>query len=256
MKVSLALHLAMLSAFAIAEEEWVSVGATQVVAPASSQKKATHEKRPHFAGKPLSGNSELLSELMSQIEYMQRDNAQLRSIVEQQEQQIQLMQQQQQERYLDLDRRLSALMKMPTVTGSSPAPDVVKKSSSDAYKAARDLIKQNKLADANKAFNDFIRLYPNDPLLANAHYWNGEVYLVQGNYEDAHHEFRLVIDQHPDHLKAADASYKMGVILHKQKKVAAARRWLKKVIEQYKEKSSATASLAQSYLDSMASSAP
>ena len=259
--VILPLALAI-SLSAVAEDEWVSVGANRTVAPAQpdTQSPSSSLSTPlpsptyHSANSGAEADSsDLLSELLLQIEQMQQEIAELRSQIESQGQQLSGMEQDQQARYLDLDRRVAALSQTkttvkPVTSVSGEAQTAAAASSADAYKAAMTLVREKKYSDANDAFTAFVKQYPDDKLVANAWYWNGEVYLVQSQFEPAKSAFEQVVTQFPDHAKAADATYKLGVTFHKLGNDQEARRWLNTVIERYEGQSDATVRLAKSYL--------
>lgn len=243
---------------AVAEDEWVSVGANTAVAPAQTDVVVPAETTPANSSaipesvNDVAGGGDLMSELLIQMEQMQQEIATLRSLVETQEKQLATLEQEQQTRYLDLDRRIASLMTQPvatqpeqTATEGTPAKAV---SPADAYKAAMTLVREKKFSEANQAFSAFTADYPQDKLVANAFYWNGEVYLVQNKLDEAKVAFEQVVAQFPDHSKTADASYKLGVTLHKLGDDALAREWLEKVIDQYPGKADGTVRLAQAYL--------
>jgi tol-pal system protein YbgF len=80
--------------------------------------------------------------------------------------------------------------------------------------ASNLLLKQRDFEGAVQAFKQHIIDYPNSPYSANAHYWLGEIYLLQGQDELARQAFTRVIEQHPSHSKALDANFKLGKIYH------------------------------------------
>jgi tol-pal system protein YbgF len=80
--------------------------------------------------------------------------------------------------------------------------------------ASNLLLKQRDFKGAVQAFKQHIIDYPNSPYSANAHYWLGEIYLLQGEDELARQAFTRVIEQHPSHSKALDANFKLGKIYH------------------------------------------
>ncbi len=251
--VVLTFALVAVTASANADDQWVSVGAARPVAPAaqntptdSSVRAAVTTPASNAPAVIPAASSGLLSEISMQMEQMQQEIAELRGRVEEQDNLIRRLTQEQQERYLDLDRRIAVLL-----AGGSPvaAPAaVVKESPAEAYKNAMMLVREKKFAEANAAFNDFVKTYPQDPLVGNASYWSGEVYLVQSDLDKALESFRKVVTQYPDHDKAADATYKMGITLHKKGDVAQAKVWLQKVIDLYTGKADSTVRLAKSYL--------
>ncbi|WP_419811351.1 tol-pal system protein YbgF [Bacterioplanoides sp.] len=266
-----------LAAGAVAEDEWVSVGASRSVAPAQpdtqspssssslSLPSATHHSASSEAD---ADSSDLLSELLLQLEQMQQEIAELRSQVESQGQQLSVMERDQQARYLDLDRRVATLSQpkaalKPIAAGAGSAGAITEsaaqttsqtntqtstQSPAEVYKAAMTLVREKKYSEANNAFTAFVQQYPNDKLVANAWYWNGEVYLVQSQFEAAKNAFEQVVQNFSGHGKAADATYKLGVTFHKLGDDQQARRWLTRVIEQYEGQSDATVRLAKSYL--------
>lgn len=251
--VVLTFTLAVVSASVNADDQWVSVGAARAVAPAT-QNTPTDSSALAVVKTPANNSpavipaasSGLLAEMSMQMEQMQQEIAELRGRLEEQDNLIRRLTQDQQERYLDLDRRMAALL-----AGSSPvsAPAAVaKESPADAYRNAMTLVREKKFADANLAFNDFVKNYPQDSLVGNALYWSGEVYLVQGDLDKALDSFRKVVDQYADHDKAADATYKIGITLHKKGDVAQAKAWLQKVIDRYTGKADSTVRLAKAYL--------
>jgi tol-pal system protein YbgF len=252
--VVLTFALVAVTASVNADDQWVSVGAARAVAPATqntptdSSDRATVKAPANITPATApAASSGLLSEMAMQMEQMQMEIAELRGRVEEQDHLIRRLTQDQQERYLDLDRRMAALL-----AGGTPAavvaPVAVKESPAEAYKNAMTLVREKKFAEANVAFSDFVKNYPQDPLVGNALYWSGEVYLVQSDLDKALESFRKVVTQHPDHDKAADATYKMGITLHKKGDVAQAKVWLQKVIDLYTGKADGTVRLAKSYL--------
>ena len=260
-----------------AEDGWVSVGSTQVVAPAKKPSDNTgpsqYQSLPSTSGgipssEPVAGalpqlsgtisgdsDSGLVNELLAQVEQLQQEVAMLRGKVEEQAARQQMLEQSQQDRYLDLDRRVSALTTggysqtvadTATPTGKTPA-----KPASEAYRDAMELVRAKKFGEAAAAFDQFTTQYPDDALVANATYWAGEVYLIDNKLDLAAERFSTVTEKFPQHSKAADATYKLGVTLDRQGKKPEARKVLNQVITQYAGKADGTVALARSYLDKM-----
>ncbi|WP_320820689.1 tol-pal system protein YbgF [Thalassolituus sp.] len=268
-KTVLTLALVAFAAAASADDDWVSVGATRVVAPASSSPVDTTQRNfspsiPQSVATPAADNT-LVSELLTQIEQMQEEIAMLRGRVEEQDNQIQTIQQEQQDRYLDLDRRIAALMvadpviddvPKATTSGSNIVPPTTSVTPSDAYKAAMTLVREKKFSEAGAAFDAFVSQYPSDPLVPNARYWSGEVNLVGGQLDRAAERFRTVISDFPDSAKAADAAYKLGVTMHRKGNDEQARIWLQQVIDRYTGRADGTVSLAKSYLGKIGQKTP
>lgn len=255
--------LAAFAASAYSEDGWVSVGATRVVAPASTSTDTNQPSIPAtFSSSPSTASSDnLVSELLTQVEQMQGEIANLRGQLEQQQAVIERMERSQQDRYLDLDRRISLLTTQPeaalapAVPTASESTDVVIPAG-DAYRAAMELVKAKKFPEARTAFDDFTKTYPDDPLTVNAIYWAGEVSLVTGEIEVAEARFRQILETYPDHSKAADATYKLGVALHRKGDNAGATKVLNEAVEKYSGIADSTVSLAKAYLKKIVAEAP
>jgi len=256
------LALAGITASAYSEDGWVSVGSTQVVAPASSEP-VNSTPASQISVPSANPGGDLLTELMLQVEQMKVEIASLRGQLEEQQAKVRKMEASQQDRYLDLDSRISALTASASTAlqpaSGTPADDTGSGGdlppAADAYKAAMQLVRAKKFSEARTAFDSFAENYSADPLAVNAIYWAGEVSMVEGKLEEAEERFRQVADNHPDHNKAPDASYKLAVVLDKSGNTEEARALLRSVIKKYKGKSDSTVALAEAYLDKMSGEA-
>jgi len=102
-----------------------------------------------------------------------------------------------------------------------------------AYIAAKSAYDRRSFEQAIRMFEDFIALYPNDPLAANSQYWMAESYYAAGSYRKALREFESVIQRYPSSPKAADAQVKIGLCHIRLKNMDMARTELRKVKSQY-----------------------
>lgn len=251
----LVLSTALVCAHANAEEEWVSVGSTQVVTPASGET-ASSSSQPSFESSQ--SESGLINELLLQVEQMQQEISSLRGQLEQQKARLQKMELSQKDRYLDLDRRLSKITTPTDVVipvaqvepDSSTSQDeaVETEQAQSAYDQAYALLKERKFDEAEVAFDGFVQDYPDDALVANALYWSAEVSLIRGDLDKATNNFRTIVNTYPQHNKAPDALYKLGVTVHRQGNNEEARVLLNKVVEDYSGIADGTVVLARSYL--------
>ena len=205
---------------------------------------------------------------MMLLQQLQDEVRVLRGMVEQQQYQIRQMEQQQRDRYRDLDRRIasgqgsstsgSVSSVSPSVVGDSatgsaavtpPAPLPAANSTptdAQAYQQAFSLVRQKDFPAALAEFDKFIELYPDSVRLPNAYYWVGEVNLAEQKLEPAKAAFERVLQMFPQHRKAADASYKLGVIYHQMGDQAKADEIFKDTVSRYPE--SSAANLARDYL--------
>ena len=186
-----------------------------------------------------------------QSQILREEVRQLRGMVEQLSYELQRVKQRQMDDYLDIDRRLSSAMAGLDTAGQSdiaegqpetavpgeqavdsvqsgnlmPAaavdPATVQQPAynseeiAESYaRASNLLLKERDFKGAVAAFKQHIVDYPDSPYLANAHYWLGEIYLLQGQDELARQAFTTVVEKYPSHGKAQDANFKLGKIYH------------------------------------------
>lgn len=117
------------------------------------------------------------------------------------------------------------------------------------YNAILDLIRKQKAYDqAISRLYEFIDRYPEGDLTVNAYYWLGEVYLAKPQLEQAKQAFTIVATRYPDHRKAPDALYKLGVTLDRLGSREDARRYMERVTREYPD--SGAAGLAKKFLSS------
>jgi len=215
-------------------------------------------------------NNSAGSDMFNRIQLMQEEIRDLRGAVEELTHELQQLKKRQMDDYQDLDSRLSAgpgpapaTNPAPAVqeeaeldpilaaaqsggggqTQSTPAPG----SSADelqSYTAAYDLLKNRKIDAAVEAFNAHLKLYPDGKYAANAHYWLGEIYLLQNNLGAAETSFATVVNNFTTDRKSPDAMFKLGRVYHLQGQTAKAKAMLERAVNT----NSSAAALAQAYL--------
>lgn len=230
-------------------------GATTLVLPVEAPSLVT----------PSMGDDNSLGGLVIRIQRLQEEIMRLNGRVEEQADQIRKLQEQGLERYIDLDRRLAQLntatsaessrdsdlestddtLATPPVTGT-PAPEVGEKA---AYKNAYELVKDRSFDQAVVAFTEFLSSYPLGRYAPNAHYWLGELYLVvtPAEPELARQNFKLLLDQYPDHNKVPDTLYKLGRVHFLKGNREQSRDYLNRVIAEHP--SHPAAQYAQDFID-------
>ena len=83
------------------------------------------------------------------------------------------------------------------------------------------------------AMQNFVADYPAGEYTANAHYWLGELYLQNKEYDLSLQQFDRVLTQFPSSIKYADSLLKMGYALAAMGKNTEAQQRLQSVISQY-----------------------
>jgi tol-pal system protein YbgF len=115
----------------------------------------------------------------------------------------------------------------------------------DYEAASNKLLKGRDIDGAAAALQLHLDKYPASPYTANAHYWLGEIYLLQRSDELARQSFTTIVEQYPNHPKVMDSNFKLGKIYFQLDQTKLARRYLEKAAAS----SGGVASKAQSYLD-------
>ena len=161
-----------------------------------------------------------LVELTVQSDELDRRTAALQGRVESLEHDTEGTASRQRDLYVDLDERIRSLeqsMVGPANTanvmdggtllpGQLPVPGG---SDQDNYRAAFELLKEQRYEPAAMAFSQFLVSFPESQLAENAQYWLAESYYVTGEFEKALTDFERVIRQYPGARKVPDALLKM-----------------------------------------------
>ena len=212
---------------------------------------------------------ELASSRYDIMQNLQEEVRMLRGLVEELSYDLQQVKQRQLDDYLDLDRRLglgsninesavsdrftspvaildsqdalAALASSGTSAGmdvsTSPVgvtSDLVDDQSlvkADYNAASKKLLKERDIEGAAVALKMHLETYPGSPFAANAHYWLGEIYLLQGDTEFARQAFTNIVERHADHPKAMDSRFKLGKIYFQLGEVDRARNLLEQVAQ-------------------------
>ena len=216
-------------------------------------------------GQPQGQN---LGNLFYQIQQLQQEVMRLNGKVEEQAHELRKLKEQSLERYVNLDKRLSAGGGVaPAANGGSgsttaaaitPAPSSGGQSKvaeqpgeGDAYRAAYALVAGQQFDQAVKGFKQFLQNFPDGKYAANAHYWLGELYLVvqPQDLESSRQSFTLLLAQYPDNNKAPDAMYKLGKVYFMKGNREKAREYLDRVIRDYGSTNSSAVKLSRDFID-------
>lgn len=219
-----------------------------------------------------------VGELYNQVLQLRDEVQQLRGLVEEQGEQLRQLKQQRLDDYIGLDRRITALggapAETPTAPGGAPATDMradpapqteviradvppqppVNRPTAPmageepAYQAAYELVRARKFPEALAAFNSFLQQYPQGVLAGNAHFWIGELYLLNGDSESAKPHYEALVYQFPGNPKQPDGMFKLGRIYHQEGDAARARELLQRVANDTQNTGSSAPRLAREYL--------
>jgi tol-pal system protein YbgF len=197
-----------------------------------------------------------------QIQVLQDEIRTLRGMVEEMNYEVTQLKARQMDDYMDLDRRLSAAAtggaKNPaqptrpvtvgasTQTASIPLgiPAAGSAEETEHYSNAYNQLKAGKVSESIALFKEHHAKYPNGKYVANAHYWLGEIYVVQGQLDLARQSFSTVTENYPAHRKASDSTFKLGQVYYLLGDKAKS----KALLEKAASGNDNAARLAQSYL--------
>lgn len=218
------------------------------------------------------------AQLLNQIKGLQQEVQELRGQLDIQAHELQALKDQQLAFYKDFDARLNhapthtaqaeapidlsigqsaataartqpATGKTAVVASPTPAKTAQRTNPADEqirYLAAYDLVKTKRYDEALLAMQDFISQYPRGGYTANAHYWMGELYMVQKDYPQAIQHFEVVLKNFSSSSKAAACSLKIGYALASSGQESEARQRLQQVIKNFPD--TPTAQLASTKL--------
>ncbi len=100
----------------------------------------------------------------------------------------------------------------------------------DQFQVAFDNIRDKKWQDAKTSFEQFIADNPNNQLSGSAHYWLGELYILEKNYREAALIFAEGFQKFPDSIKAAEMLFKLSQSLYQVEKNVEACKTMEKLI--------------------------
>ncbi len=100
----------------------------------------------------------------------------------------------------------------------------------DQFQVAFDNIRDKKWQDAKTLFEQFISDNPENQLSGSAHYWLGELYILEKNYREAALVFAEGFQKFPDSIKAAEMLFKLSQSLYQVEKTTEACKTMEKLI--------------------------
>lgn len=138
----------------------------------------------------------------------------------------------------DLSKRLAALEDRlskleANVAEQSKKAAEAQQSPEALYQRGLDAMNAGEPAKARESLSKFLDLYPKHKLAANAHYWMGETYYSEKNYEQAVLEFQEVIKNYPDKEKVPAAMLKQGMAFREMGDNKSAQYIFKKLVEEH-----------------------
>lgn len=221
-----------------------------------------------------------LNPLLVQIDDIQQQLQSLQGKIESQQHMIKVLEEQVRNQYLALEKRLVPRNNQPpmaysakpvaasSISASSMGPrplvdlsSAKKETSPDrksmmpnaaptpaaerAYQAAFQLLKTKQYNEAIEAFETFNKKFPNDLNVANADYFLGQLYLLQGQAGPAINFFKRFITRYSQDARVPDAMLQCGLAYFAKGDKQMAMDTFEKIIQQYPDSKAAQAAQAR-----------
>jgi len=200
------------------------------------------EKRVLKLEDAVKQQTQSMLDLQSQIEALNTEIRKLRGQNEETTHGLQDAEKRQKDFYVDLDTRLrhfesaeeaakEAAAKPPVASVSADSNDPV--SEDRAFEAAYGLFKAGSQANAVKAFQEFLKKYPDSVHAPNANYWLGKAQFALKDYKGALDTYQGILKDFPETPKTADVLYGIAVCQQGLKRHIAAHKTLKQLVAKY-----------------------
>ncbi len=184
--------------------------------------------------------SQLIAELVLQINQLQQEVRQLRGQLEEQDYRMNQLSKQQRDLYIDLDKRIQAAGVAQPVDETGEVaengdtnPATASSEVQDAYNKAFTQYKDKQFAFAKSSFKSFLEAYPQEPLASNAHFWLGQLHMKDSEYEQAEAQFKAVYAEFPGANKTDVAILKLGQLEEVRGNVNAARAYYQQAAKEF-----------------------
>jgi tol-pal system protein YbgF len=187
-------------------------------------------------------------DLQSRIDALNTEIRNLRGQGEEATHGLQDAEKRQKDFYVDLDTRLrhfesaeeaakeaaakeAAAAKAPVAPVSTDPADPVPEDR--AFETGYSLFKAGNYENAVKAFQDFVKKFPDSARVPDANYWLGNAQLAMKDYRNALDTYQGMLKDFPETPKAADVMYGIARCQYGLKRPVDARKTLKKLVTKY-----------------------
>ena len=180
-----------------------------------------------------------LLELQNQIETLRAELARQQGRNEQLARDLAEVQRQQKDASQNVEDRLRKFE--PTKVTVDGREFVAEPAEKRDYEAALAIFRQGEFAAAQPAFAEFIRRYKQSGYVPSAFFWLGNAQYATRNYKEAVQNFRALVAQVPDHLRAPEAVLAIANCQVELKDLRGARKTLEDLIKAYPQSDAAAA---------------
>ena len=182
-----------------------------------------------------------LMDLQGQIEVLNGEIRKLRGQNEELVHGLQDAEKREKDFYVDLDTRLRRFESIDGAAqnGDEPSAETVPSDPDDptrenrAFETAYGLFKGGSHENAVKAFQEFLKTYPNSVHASNAAYWLGHAQFELKDYKSALSTYQSLSKAFSDTTRAADLLFNIAECQQELKQKAGARKTLKQLVTKY-----------------------
>jgi tol-pal system protein YbgF len=180
-----------------------------------------------------------LLEMQNQIESLRADLAKMQGQNEQLTRDVAELQRQQKDVTQSVDDRLRKFEPIKvTVDGREFTVEQTEKRD---YEAALAIFRKGDFVGSQAAFVDFLKRYPQSGYVPSAFFWLGNAQYATRDYKEAIQNFRTLLSQAPDHMRAPEAVLSIANCQMELKDTKAARKTLEELIKAYPQSEAAAA---------------
>ncbi len=177
--------------------------------------------------------------LQNQIEALRAELARLQGQNEELARSVAELQRTQKDLLQGLDERLRKFEPVKvSVDGREFMAEPVEKRD---FEAALGIFRKGDFAAAQAAFIEFLRRYAQSGYAPSAHFWLGNARYATRDYKEAVQNFRTLLAQAPDHLRAPEAVLSIANCQIELKDLRGARKTLDELVKAYPQSEAAAA---------------
>ena len=180
-----------------------------------------------------------LLELQTQIETLRGEIARMHGQNEQLLREVADLQRRQKDIAIGVEERLRKVE--PSKVSVDGKEFIADPTEARDFEAALAIFRKGEFPQAQAAFADFIRRYPQSGFRPTALFWLGNAQYANRDYRGAIGNFRALLAQAPDHPRAAEALLSIANCQIELKETAGARRTLDELVKSYPQSEAAVA---------------
>ena len=178
-------------------------------------------------------------DLQNQIETLRADLARMQGQNEQLARNVSELQRQQKDVMQGVDERLRKFE--PTKVSVDGREFMAEPAEKRDFETALGIFRKGDFAAAQTAFLDFLKRYAQSGYAPSAYFWLGNARYATRDYKEAVQNFRTLLAQAPDHVRAPEAVLSIANCQVELKDLRGARKTLEELVKAYPQSEAAAA---------------